>query len=78
MIRQGATLAALLSEKDLAIRESGTGLAATSRRPTSARGLSDVLIAHRLAGRGRVGSVRAELASPQHRSGCSPPGSACP
>ena len=43
MIRQGATLAALLSEKDLAIRESGTGLAATSRRPTSARGLSDVL-----------------------------------
>ena len=42
MIRQGATLAALLSEKDLAIRESGTRPAATGRRRNSARGLSDL------------------------------------
>ena len=41
-VRQGATLAALLAEKDIAVREVGAGPAAAIRRPTSARGLSDL------------------------------------
>jgi len=42
LVRQGAVLAAVLAEKDMAVREGGGGPAAASRRPTSGRGLSDL------------------------------------
>jgi len=42
LVHQGAALAAVLAEKDMAARGPGKGLAAASRRPTSERGLSDL------------------------------------
>ncbi|MGC1720512.1 MAG: helicase-related protein, partial [Isosphaeraceae bacterium] len=41
LVRQGAALAAVLAEKDMAVRGGG-GPAAASRQPTSGRGLSDL------------------------------------
>ncbi|MGA2701111.1 MAG: ATP-dependent helicase HrpB [Isosphaeraceae bacterium] len=42
LVLQGAALAAVLAEKDMAVRDGGGGPAAASRRPTSGRGLSDL------------------------------------